>query len=72
MTSLGLGATLLFLYLALGGADWIGTLRDVGTAIGDGDALALAAFYLAHHVLLYVGLSKWVLDFAIQDEGQEW
>jgi len=65
-SSLGFGVALLFLYLGVGGADWIATWKDVGTAIESNvrdEAAALALFYLLRHVLLYVGLSKLVLDF---------
>ena len=53
------------LFLVVGGADWIGTLRDVAHA-ADASDLASAAwltlFYLVRHTLLYVGLSKLILD----------
>lgn len=70
--SLGLGAGLLLLYLAVGGADWISAWKDVGTAIESNvrdEASVLALFYLAKHVLLYVGLSKLVLDFGSNGSG---
>jgi len=64
--SLGLFfAVLLPLYLLLGGTDWIATLKDFSTALDQTDYLAavgVLAFYLARHVLFYVGLSKLVLD----------
>lgn len=62
------------IYLAIGGLDWIGTLLDVVRDAQTDSATAAAAgamLYLLRHVLLYVGLSKFVLDFGgdLQNEG---
>lgn len=58
-------ALFLPLFLVLGGTDWIGTLRDIGQAADASEPASVAGltlFYLARHALLYVGLSKLVLD----------
>jgi hypothetical protein len=59
------------IYLVLGGADWIGTLQDIGNAADnqeEGLMVGLSLFYVFRHVLMYVGLSKLVLDFS--DNGK--
>jgi len=57
---------LLSLYFFVSGMDWIDTLRDIGNAINDKDALIVVIntlLYLGRHVLLYVSLSKFVLEW---------
>jgi hypothetical protein len=57
--------TILSVFLLVSGADWIGTLQEIGRAAQESDfgsAMAIALSYLFRHVLLYVGLSKLVLD----------
>jgi hypothetical protein len=56
----------LTIYFVVGGIDWIATLDDVAQSVSDADAVEAAVdalLYLARHVLLYVGLSKFVLDW---------
>mmetsp|Transcript_26330 Transcript_26330/g.77844 ORF Transcript_26330/g.77844 Transcript_26330/m.77844 type:complete len:570 (-) Transcript_26330:299-2008(-) len=54
------------LYLALGGWDWLSTIRDVGEALESGhvvDAGLEVSLYLIRHVALYLGLSKFVIEW---------
>jgi hypothetical protein len=53
------------IYFTLGGLDWIGTLQNI---VGDAETNSVTAavdtlLYLFRHVLLYVGLSKFFLDW---------
>jgi hypothetical protein len=63
---------LLPLYFVVGGMDWISTLRDVAEAADTTDfvtAAADASLYLVRHVLLYVGLSRFLIDWEKGDWG---
>lgn len=54
------------LYLAIGGWDWVGTLSDVGRSLEGRqilDAGLEVALYLVRHVALYLGLSKFVVEW---------
>ena len=54
------------LYLAVGGMDWVSTIREVADALGRGEmgnGIFEAGFYLARHVALYVGLAKFVVEW---------
>ena len=53
-----------FLYLGIGGLDWISTWQSVWSESSSQDAI----LYLLRHVLLYVGLSKIVLDWREPEE----
>ena len=57
---------LLPLYFLIGGYDWMETIVDVVRAFEHkddiGSALTILLFYVARHVLLYLSLSKLVLD----------
>jgi hypothetical protein len=53
-------------YFVIGGLDWIATLQDMAQSADQADGLGLTAdalLYLVRHVLLYLGLSKFVLDW---------
>jgi hypothetical protein len=56
---------LLPLYLMVGGADWIATWQDMVRAGSEHWTSwgSSAVLYLVRHVILYVGISKLVLDF---------
>jgi hypothetical protein len=57
---------LLVFYLAVGALDWVGMMGDVSQAIVDTDpieASVVATLYLIRHVLLYLGLSKFLVDW---------
>mmetsp|Transcript_20019 Transcript_20019/g.47835 ORF Transcript_20019/g.47835 Transcript_20019/m.47835 type:complete len:196 (+) Transcript_20019:247-834(+) len=59
---------LLPIYFAVGGLDWIATLGGMSSATSDGsgtwaEPLGDAVLYLGRHVLLYVGLSRILLDW---------
>jgi hypothetical protein len=61
-------------YLVIGGVDWIATLDDVAQSISKTDSLSAVVdtlFYLLRHVLLYVGLSKFVLDWDGSSGGRD-
>ncbi len=66
LESAAVGLVVLPLYLLIGGIDWVSTLQELGSAFENGqylDALAGAILYLVRHVALYVGLSKFVIDW---------
>lgn len=52
-------------FLAVSGADWVSTLQDIAQAAKRADTasvVGLVFFYLVRHALLYVGLSKVILE----------
>lgn len=52
-------------YLAIGGADYIGNLDDIVLSLEHNnilEAMGIFILYIARHVGLYVGLSKFILD----------
>ena len=58
-------ALLLPVYFVVGGSDWTSTMRDLAEAADAADFVSfflLGALYMVRHVLLYVCLSKLVLD----------
>ena len=62
------------LYLGVGALDWIGMLGDVSQAWMDHqyvDASVDAGLYLARHALLYLGLSKFLVDWKNNDKGNQ-
>ena len=64
--AVAIGLVVLPLYLTIGGADWIATLHDTAQSLEAGnyfDATLEVLLYLARHVLLYVGLAKFVVDW---------
>ena len=66
LESAAVGLVVLPLYLLIGGLDWVSTLQELGSAFENGqylDGLAGAILYLVRHVALYVGLSKFVIDW---------
>lgn len=57
-------------YLSIGGLDWVGMMGDVSQEWLGGeylDAAVLAGAYLIRHVLLYLGLSKFLVDWTNKD-----
>lgn len=66
LESAAVGLVVLPLYLLIGGLDWVSTLQELGSAFENGqylDGFASAFLYLVRHVALYVGLSKFVIDW---------
>lgn len=64
--SVGVGLVVLPLYLLVGGLDWVSTVGDFGKALEGGmylDGFADIFLYLLRHVALYVGISKFVVDW---------
>jgi hypothetical protein len=65
-TAIGIGLVILPLYFCIGGLDWISTLQEVANSV-DGDSVADALFvlglYLVRHVMLYLGLAKFVVEW---------
>ena len=57
---------LLPLYFVAGGYDWMETIVNIVCALetndGAGSEVMILLFYVTRHVLLYFGLSKFVLD----------
>jgi hypothetical protein len=57
---------LMLAYFVIGGLDWTATLQDMAQSADQGDGLGVTAdalLYLVRHVLLYLGLSKFLLDW---------
>lgn len=66
LESVAVGLVVLPLYLLVGGFDWVSTLADLGNAVDGGvclDGTAAVLLYLVRHVALYVGISKFVVDW---------
>ena len=66
LESAAVGLVVLPLYLLIGGLDWVSTLQEVGVALDSAeyiDAAAAMILYLVRHVALYVGISKFVIDW---------
>lgn len=59
--AIGIGLVILPLYLLIGGLDWTATLQNVLTSNSPLDATAEFGLYLFRHVLLYLGLAKFVV-----------
>lgn len=58
-------------YLAVGALDWVGVMGDFSEAWIEGeylDAGVVTAFYLVRHVLLYLGLSKFLINWTNQND----
>ena len=57
---------LLIIYLGIGALDWMELLGDVSTASGSGEywnVAGICGLYLVRHVLLYLGWSKFLVDW---------
>eukprot|EP00986_Skeletonema_menzelii_P016718 scaffold15585_cov162-Skeletonema_menzelii.AAC.11 len=66
LESAAVGLVVLPLYLLIGGLDWVSTLQELGSAFENGqylDGMASMILYLVRHVALYVGISKFVIDW---------
>lgn len=66
LESAAVGLVILPLYLLIGGLDWVSTLQELGLALENGqylDGMADMILYLVRHVSLYVGISKFVIDW---------
>ncbi|KAG7340403.1 hypothetical protein IV203_023946 [Nitzschia inconspicua] len=66
LTALPALIALLAFYLVIGALDWVGVLGDVSLALEKSnfvDAGVESTLYLARHVLLYLGLSKFLVDW---------
>jgi hypothetical protein len=62
------------LYLGVGDLDWIGMMGDVSQAWIDHryvDVSAVAGLYLIRHTLLYLGLSKFLVDWKNNDSDNQ-
>ena len=70
LESVSVGLVILPLYLLVGGLDWLSTIGDLGNALDSGsyvDGMADVLLYLVRHVALYVGISKFVVDWGGND-----
>jgi hypothetical protein len=69
--SVAVGLVILPMYLLVGGFDWVSTMGALGNAIEGRaylDGVAAVALYLVRHVALYVGISKFVVDWGGNDD----
>ena len=65
-TAIGVGLVVLPLYLCIGGLDWISTIQQVASSVESQsvmDALFVTSLYLVRHVMLYLGLAKFVVEW---------
>lgn len=63
---IAIGLVLVPLYLLIGGLDWIGTIQDISQSMEGGsllDAGAISIFYIMRHLAMYLGLSKFVVEW---------
>lgn len=63
---IAIGLVIVPLYLLIGGFDWIETVKDIAQSLDGGsivDSFAIAAFYLMRHLAMYLGLSKFVVEW---------
>lgn len=63
---IALGLVVVPTYLAIGGFDWLATVRDVGSAVERGqmlDGIAEVLLYVIRHAALYLGLAKFVVEW---------
>jgi hypothetical protein len=78
LESAAVGLVVLPLYLLIGGLDWVSTLQDFGLALDKGqylDGILNMVLYLVRHVALYVGISKFVVDWGGDNgifEEEDW
>ena len=60
-------AVLLTAYLGIGALDWVGMMGDASQSLFEQhdyiDASLIIALYLVKHVALYLGLSKFLIDW---------
>ena len=65
-TAIAVGLVILPLYFCIGGLDWITTLQQVANSVESGstaDAAFVLGLYLVRHVMLYLGLAKFVVEW---------
>lgn len=63
---IGVGLIIVPLYLAIGGLDWISTIKDVSQALDKSlwtEGVLIATFYVLRHLVLYCGLAKFVIEW---------
>lgn len=63
---IGVGLVIVPLYLAIGGLDWISTIRDISQAVDQSlwtETALVAMFYVLRHLALYCGLAKFVIEW---------
>jgi len=66
LESVAVGLVILPLYLLVGGLDWVSTMGDLGNNLEGRmyiEGFADVLLYLVRHVALYVGISKFVVDW---------
>jgi len=65
-TAIAVGLVILPLYFCIGGLDWISTIQQVASSLDGGsmvDAAFVVGLYLVRHVMLYLGLAKFVVEW---------
>ncbi|GFH49320.1 hypothetical protein CTEN210_05796 [Chaetoceros tenuissimus] len=63
---IGIGLFVVPLYLMIGGLDWISTIKEISHSVDVGstvDAGLIGIFYLMRHLAMYLGLSKFVVEW---------
>lgn len=63
---IGIGLVVVPIYLLIGGLDWIGTIEGIAQSLENRnftDAIFIVGFYLLRHLAMYIGLSKFVVEW---------
>ena len=66
LESVAVGLVILPLYMLIGGFDWVSTIRDAEYSLRGGlyvDGIVSILLYVLRHAAMYVGLSKFVVDW---------
>lgn len=66
LSDIAFGLVIVPLYLLIGGLDWLATVKDIATSVDDSlwtEAGATSVFYVIRHLVLYVALSKFVVEW---------
>ena len=72
MESVAVGLVILPMYMLVGGFDWVSTISNTEQSFRAGeyiDVIATGLLYLLRHVAMYVGTSKFVVDWGGNGAG---
>jgi hypothetical protein len=61
-----IGLVIVPIYLLIGGLDWIETIQGIAQSFDGGnylDIILICGFYLLRHISMYLGLSKFVVEW---------
>ena len=72
METVAVGLVILPMYMLVGGFDWVSTISNTEQSFRAGeyiDVIATGLFYLIRHAAMYVGISKFVVDWGGNGAG---